>query len=184
MEIRGPTRRTDAATIENLPDKTGKESAAARDLRLCRRQLREEPDDLRAVLYMARALRHKGLYKAAIPYYERYWRESAFKAGRYAASIGAAICSLLLHDFQASRRFAMRAYRCDRQLAEACCVLGDANLGLGRLDLARVWFERAMTRRMPGRSYPLFVDPSSYHRYPRARLQWIHDQLSRANNAA
>ena len=56
MEIRGPTRRTDAATIENLPDKTGKESAAARDLRLCRRQLREEPDDLRAVLYMARAL--------------------------------------------------------------------------------------------------------------------------------
>jgi tetratricopeptide (TPR) repeat protein len=183
VEIHGPTRRTDAATIENHPDKTGKESAAARDLRLCRQQLREDPDNLRAVLSMARALRHMGLHKAAIPYYERYWRESDFKAGRYAAALGAAICSLFLHDFQASRRFAMRAYRCDRQLAEACCVLGDASLGLGRLDLACVWFERAMTKRMPGRFYPLSVDLSSYDSYPRARLQLIGDQLSRANNA-
>ena len=184
VEIRGPTCRTNAATIENLPDRTGKESASARDLRLCRQQLREDPDNLRAVLYIARALRHIGRYKAAIPYYERYWHESDFEAGRYAAAIGAAICSLLLHDFEASRRFAMRAYRCDCQLAEACCVLGDANLGVGRSDLARIWFERAMTKRMPSRSYPLFVDPSSYDRYPRTRLQWIRDQLSRATSAA
>jgi glycosyltransferase involved in cell wall biosynthesis len=184
VEIRGPTQRTDAATINNLPGKTGKESAAARDLRLCRQQLCENPNNLRAVFYMARALRHMGLHKKAIHYYERYWRESDFKAGRYAAATGAAISSLLLHDFQAARRFAMRAYRSDPELAEACCVLGDARLGLGRLELARRWFERAMTKRMPGRSYPLFVDQSSYDGFPRARLQWIRDQSSRARNAA
>ena len=177
IELHGPTRRTEAATIENLPAKMGKESAAARDLRLCRQQLREDSDNLRAVLYVARALRLMRRYHAAIPYYERYWRESDFNAGRYTAAIGAAICFLLLHDFASSRRFAMRAYRCDPRLAEACCLLGDASLGLGRPDLARAWFERAMTRRPPGRSYPLFVDSSSYDEYPRSRLQWLRERL-------
>jgi glycosyltransferase involved in cell wall biosynthesis len=184
VECRGLTRRTDAATIENRPDKAGKEPAAARDLRLCRQQLRENPDNLRALFYMARAMRHMGLHDAAIPYYERYWRESDFNAGRYAAAIGAATCSLLRRDFESSRRFGMRAYRCNPQLAEACCVLGDVSLGLGRPDLARRWFERAMTKRLPSRSYPLFVDPSSYDEYPRSRLQWLCDQLSRTARAA
>lgn len=182
VEIRGPIRRTDTATVENLPDKTGKESAPERDLRLCRQELRQDPDNLRAVFYMARAFRGLGSYRAAVGYYERYWRDSDFEAGRYASALGAASCYLLLHDFRAARRFAMRAYRCDRKLAEACCVLGDASLGLGRPDLARDWFKRALTKRMPGRSYPLYVDPSSYDDYPRAQLEWIRDRLSWSAN--
>jgi hypothetical protein len=86
------------------------------------------------------------LYRAAIGYYERYWLESEFEAGRYAAAIGTAICFLLLHEFESARRFAMRAYRGNPKLAEACCLLGDASLGLGRPDLAREWFRRATTK--------------------------------------
>jgi glycosyltransferase involved in cell wall biosynthesis len=178
IEIRGPIRRTDSATIMNLPDKTGKESAVARDLRLCGRQLRDNPNNLRGALYMARALRQSGQYGAAIPYYLRYSTAADFEAGRYVAEIGAAACYLLLHDFDGARQVALKAYRRNPRLAEACCVLGDASVGSGRLDLAQRWFRRALSRRQPGRNYPLFVDPSSYRAYPRARLDWIRQQLS------
>jgi glycosyltransferase involved in cell wall biosynthesis len=178
IEIRGPKRRTESATIVNLPDKTGKESAVARDLRLCGRQLRADPNNLRAVLYMARALRQSGRWRAAIPYYLRYSSESDFQAGRYVAELGAAACYLLLHDFDRARQMALKAYRRDPRLAEACCVLGDANAGSGRLDLAHRWFRRALSRRLPGRNHPLFVDPSSYRAYPKERLDWIRQQLS------
>jgi tetratricopeptide (TPR) repeat protein len=184
VEIKGQISRTDAATIENLPDKRGKESAAERDLRLCKRQLRENPNNLRAVLYMARALRLLGRYSDAAFYYDRYWRESDFVAGRYTAAIGAAMCNLLLHNFEASRRFARRAYRCDPRLAEACCLLGDAYLGLGRLDLAAQWFERATTKRLPDRSYPFFVDSSSYRVHPLSRLEWIRNNYRGAEERA
>ncbi|TXH77848.1 MAG: hypothetical protein E6Q88_00305 [Lysobacteraceae bacterium] len=177
VEIRGPVRRTECVAIHNRPDKSGKESAAERDLRLCGAQLREDADHLRAVLYLARALRHTGRYEEAIPLYRRYWRESDFTAGRYTAMLGAAICALLLHDFVSARRFGLTAYRLDTRLAEACCVIGDACLGIGRLDLARTWFRRALEKPLPGREYPYFVDPSSYDALPRQRLGWIEARV-------
>lgn len=177
VEIRGPVRRTECVAIHNQPDKAGKESAAKRDLRLCAAQLRENPANLRAVLYLARALRHAGRYEEAIPLYRRYWRESDFAAGRYTAMLGAAICALLLHDFASARRFGLIAYRLDPRLAEACCVIGDACLGIGRLDLARAWFRRALEKPLPGREYPYFVDPSSYGTVPRQRLGWIDARM-------
>lgn len=180
VEIRGKTIPTDCAMIENLPCKIGKESAAHRDLRLCNWQLRENPDNLRAVFYLARALRHLGRYRDALPYYSRYWRESDFTAGRYSVAISAAICRLIVHDFEGSRRWAMRAYRLDSQLAEACCILGDANVGLGRLDLAVGWFKRAKSKTLPTGKNHLYVDRSSYHEYPLARLQWISELLLRS----
>ncbi len=177
VEIRGPVRRTNSASIENLPDKKGKESASYRDLRLCKLLLDENPDNLRGVFYLARALRHLNRFRDALPYYDRYWRKSDFRAGRYVAAIGAAICYLMLHDFKASRCFAMRAYRLDPQLAEACCLLGDISLGIGRPDLAKSWFERAITKQIPKNNYPLFIDPSSYGDYPNSQLQWINNNL-------
>jgi tetratricopeptide (TPR) repeat protein len=127
---------------------------------------------------MARALRQSGRYHAAIPYYLRYSTEADFAAGRYVAEMGAAVCYLLLKDFDRARRMALKAYRRNPRLAEACCVLGDASVGCGRLDLAERWFRRALRRRLPGRHHPLFVDPSSYGVYPRARLDWIRQQLT------
>lgn len=188
VEIQGATRRCASVCIENRPDKAGKESAAQRDARLCAQQLEEDPNNLRAVFYMARALRLSGQYIAAIPYYERYWRESDYAAGRYTAAIGSAICRLLLHDFERARASAMRAHRLDPRLAEACCVLGDASLGLGRLDLSHGWFQRAMTKRPPTASkFAHFVDLSCYREYPASRLRLIDQalagELSRASTS-
>ena len=176
VEIRGFTRSTECATIINLPQKDGKESSAERDFRLCSLQLRDDATNLRAVLYLARALRQLGQYRAAIPYYARYLTESEFRAGRYVAAVGGAICHLLLHEFEAARHFGQRAYRINPKLAEACCVLGDISLGLGRLDLATRWFIKATQRRIPGHSYPFFIDPSCYGEFPLERLSWIREQ--------
>lgn len=174
VEIQGTIRRYSSICIENRPDKTGKESAAQRDLRLCGQQLENDPSNLRAVFYMARALRLSGDYDGAIAYYERYWRDSDFAAGRYTAAMGGAICQLLLHDFESARASAMRAYRLDPRLAEACCVLGDATLALGRVDLSRQWFQRALSKRPPpASSFAHFVDLSCYREYPASRLRWI-----------
>jgi len=175
VELRGPTHRYASISIENLPDKAGKESAAERDLRLCRQQLEDEPKNLRAVLYLARALRLTGQYPSAIEHYERYWHESDFAAGRYTAALGRAICHLLLHQYGEARASAMRAYRLDPRLAEACCVVADALLALGRVDLSVRWFTRALSKQPPSAAdFSHFVDVSCYHEYPSAQLRWIH----------
>jgi glycosyltransferase involved in cell wall biosynthesis len=173
IDIRGPVRRTASVAIRNRPDKRGKESAAERDLRLCAEQLREAPDNLRAVLYLARALRHAERYEEAIPLYQRYWRESDFGPGRHTAMLGAAMCALLLRDYASARRYGLSAYRLDPRLAEACCIVGDACLGAQRPDLAEGWFRRALEKPLPGSDYPYFVDRDSYGRFPRQRLRWI-----------
>lgn len=177
IELREPTCRTDSATLTNQPDKTDKESAVERDLRLCALALRDDPDDLRAVFYHARALRLAKRHAEAIPLYLRYWRQAEFQGGRYAAMLGAATCALLMHDLEASRRYAMAAYRLDPALADACCVLGDVALGMGRADLAIGWFEKALNKRLPGIAQALFVDESCYGPYPRERLRWIRERL-------
>ncbi|WDD90885.1 glycosyltransferase [Burkholderia sp. FERM BP-3421] len=175
--LREPTCRTNCATLSNHPDKAGKESAVERDLRLCAQALRDDPDDLRAVLYHARALRLAKRHAEAIPLYLRYWRQAEFQAGRYTAVLGAATCALLMRDLEASRRYALAAYRIDPDLAEACCVLGDVALGMGRADLAVGWFEKALRKPLPGTAQTLFVDESCYGPYPRDRLRWIRERL-------
>jgi glycosyltransferase involved in cell wall biosynthesis len=179
VEIRGATRRLASVRIENRPDKTGKESGTQRDLRLCRQQLEEDPANLRAVFYLARALRLAREYHAAIPLYERYWREAEFAAGRYTAAVGNAICRLLLHDFDGSRAWALRAYRLDPRLPDACCVLGDAALGVGRVKLSRGWFNRALEKRpLSASRFGHFVDLTCYREHPIARLALIDQILS------
>jgi tetratricopeptide (TPR) repeat protein len=176
--LREPMRRTDCATLTNQPDKTGKESAIERDLRLCAHALRDDPGDLRAVLYQARALRLAQRHADAIPLYLRYWKQAEFQGGRYTAALGAATCALLMRDFDAARRYAMAAYRIDPRLADACCVLGDVALGLGRADLALRWFDKALRRPVPGLEQALFVDESCYGAYPRERIDWIRARLA------
>ena len=173
VDIRGRVHRTDDVTITNHPDKSGKESGPQRDFRLCAQILREDPNNLRAVLYMGRALRMLGRHRAAVHFYKRYLREAKFDPGRHTAAIGAAISCLLSRDFEGARDFGLRAHRIHPEMAEACCIIGDAVLALGQLDLAREWFQRASTKELPGLAYPFFVDQSSYAEYPRERLEMI-----------
>ena len=173
VEVRGRKQRMDDITIMNHPDKRGKESGPQRDLRLCTQILKDDPNDLRAVLYMGRSLRMLGRHAEAISFYERYIRESRFNPGRHTAAIGAAISCLLSKDYEGARRFGLRAHSIHPKMAEACCVLGDAEFALGQLDQAKEWFERARRMEPPGRDYSHFVDESSYADYPRERLDAI-----------
>src|SRR5262249_56363578 len=139
------------------------------DLRLCAQILKDDPNDLRAVLYMGRALRMLGRHREAIHFYERYIRESKFNPGRHTAAIGAAISCLLSKDYEGARAFGLCALGIHPQMAEACCVVGDAVFALGQLDLAKEWFERASRMTPPGRDYAHFIDESCYADYPRER---------------
>jgi glycosyltransferase involved in cell wall biosynthesis len=171
VEIRGRIVRLPSVRICNFPNKAGKESAVERDLRLCTIELDENRKNIRAILYIARALRRKGLYEKAIHYYDSYWKQSTYEAGRYLASYETAICYLLLGDWFAARRYALRAYRLDNRLAEACCLLGDTYLSLGRPDLSRRWFWVALQKGQGPANYSLFIDKSCYETYPRSRLR-------------
>ncbi len=173
VEVRGRVHRTDDVSITNRPEKTGKESAPRRDLRLCAQTLREAPNNLRAVFYMGRALRMLGRHRAAVHFYEIYLREARFDPGRHAAAIGAAISCLLSTNYEGAREFGLRAHRILPEMAEACCIVGDAVLAMGQIELAREWFERARSKVIPGLDYPFFVDQSSYIEYPQERLNMI-----------
>ena len=83
------------------------------------------------------------------------------------------ISCLLSKDYEGARRFGLCAHGIHPEMAEACCVVGDAVFALGQLDLAKEWFERASRMTPPGQDYAHFVDESCYADYPRERLTAI-----------
>ena len=171
--LQGPLAIDRAIEIVNIPDKRSKESAADRDLRLCRIALRRDPLDARSWLYMARAFQKRADYVKAIAYFLEYLnRIPRFRAGRHFAFQSIAICFLLLGQDRQAAVYARKAVQLDRRSSQALCLLGDAYAILGRIPEAIACFRRAKKARMP-ETYPFFVDERFHTEYPDMRLQFL-----------
>jgi glycosyltransferase involved in cell wall biosynthesis len=169
--LRGRVHVEPRIVICNLPDKTGKETSAQRDLRLCGRALASNPKDTRMRLYFARALEKTNALDKAIPEYQRYARASGrFRAGRHYARHRIAVCHLLMSRWREALTGARAALAIDAARAESHCVAGDAHLALGQLEQAVAAYRAAIACPPVPAGYPMFSSAEYYSRYPRAQL--------------
>jgi glycosyltransferase involved in cell wall biosynthesis len=172
IPLRGKIVTDRSIVITNLPNKRGKESSLARDLRICPVMITEDPADERAVFYLARALLGSGKYDLAIRQYKRYLElDSHFKAGKHAALQAIALCHLLSGRGHSAVRSAVAALRVDSRLAETHCLLADAYIAISRFDAAIKAYESAIACGSPPSDYPLFTDSYYYFAYPARQLK-------------
>jgi glycosyltransferase involved in cell wall biosynthesis len=161
--------------ITNHPDKKGKETAIARDIRLCRRGMEIDPAEGRYVVYYARALKNAGQYEEAAHAFKAalrfHWRSAVT---RHSLLTGLAVCELLLERWQEALVTAKQALQCHNRIAETFCVAGDALLALGNVAEAEAMYLTALSLPFPPAEYHSFVDASFFRSYPQQQLAYCH----------
>jgi glycosyltransferase involved in cell wall biosynthesis len=167
-----PVRDAAGVVFRHLPDKRGKEGSNERNLRLCEEEVRDAPDDPRALFYLANELRLARRYDDAVA---RYEQQLALGTGpltqRYRAAHCVATCRFAQGDHGAAIDAGLRALRVDPRYAETHCVIGDAYFALGDFERARQWYKSALACGAPPADSPIFVMAIAYGRYPRAKVR-------------
>lgn len=170
LDYTGRFAATREVIIENRPDKTGKESASARNLRLLRREVRENPDESRAWYYLGNEARKIGDYASAITAYERSISGGRHRFSRFHAPYYVAVCYVLDRRYVDALYAVERAIAQDDRYAEGHCLRGDILRLLGKNAEAVGDYERALACGAPPADAVFPVDPTCYDRYPTQRL--------------
>ncbi|WP_333678555.1 glycosyltransferase [Dyella sp.] len=158
--------------IENHPDKTGKESSPARNLRLLRMGLEENPRDSRSWFYLGNEHRRVHAFDAAIEAYRtciqvaRPGAASAFHSRYYLA-----VCQFLSDRYHEALQAVDAAIATDSRYAEGHCLRGDIHLMLDDEQAATADYELALRCGAPPADALFAVDPQCYGSYPATRLQ-------------
>jgi glycosyltransferase involved in cell wall biosynthesis len=158
--------------ITNRPDKRGKESGPARNLRLLRLELADHPDNARALFQLGNELRADGQLADAIAAYRASIELGSYRHGGFVARYYLAICHLLRHDWEHAIAAALDGVRVDPRYAEAHCLLGDVYFARGQLEFARQWYRSALACGAPPET-PMVVQTWAYGGYPRKRLRMV-----------
>jgi glycosyltransferase involved in cell wall biosynthesis len=158
--------------ITNRPDKRGKESGPARNIRLLRLELADHPDNARAVFQLGNELRAGGQLAEAIACYRASIELGSYHHGAFAARYYLAICHLLQRDWDRAIAAALDGVRVDPRYAEAHCLLGDVYFARGELAFARQWYASALACGAPPET-PMVVQAWAYGPYPRKRLRML-----------
>jgi tetratricopeptide (TPR) repeat protein len=158
--------------ITNRPDKRGKESGPARNIRLLRLELADHPDNARALFQLGNELRSSGQLAEAIACYRASIELGSYRHGAFAARYYLAICHLLERDWDRAIAAALDGVRVDPRYAEAHCLLGDVYFARGELGFARQWYRSALACGAPPET-PMVVQAWAYGPYPRKRLRML-----------
>lgn len=168
--------------IRHLPDKRGKESSNARNMRLCLAELAEEPRSGRALYFLGNALRGLDRLDEAIAAYSKCLELRTFERGRFAATYWRGVCHMRKRQWQQALDDGHAAIRSNPLSAEAHCLLGDAYVALDQVPFARQWYRSALA--CGGRPDPeaaFFGVRDMYAAYPRMRLRQLGGPRDRAN---
>jgi glycosyltransferase involved in cell wall biosynthesis len=172
LDFQGRYAAARDVVIQNLPDKTGKESSSARNLRLLRIGLEENSADSRAWFYLGNEHRRVQAFEAAIEAYRnciqvaRPGAASAFHARYYLA-----VCQFLSDRYHEALHAVDAAIAMDARYAEGHCLRGDIHLMLNEHEAAAADYERALRCGAPPADALFAVDPQCYGSYPTIRLQ-------------
>lgn len=158
--------------ISNRPDKRGKESAGARNLRILRLELAEHPDNARALYQLGNELRVAGQLPDAVAAYRRSIQLGTYRQGLFAARYYLAVCHVRLRAWEEAIDAGLDALRLDPRYAEAHCLLGDVYFARGEPALAQQWYRSALVCGEPPPT-PMAVQRWAYGPYPRKRLRQV-----------
>lgn len=156
--------------IENRPDKTGKESASSRNLRLLRLDVAERPTESRAWYYLGNEERRAGDHRAAIHAYEKSIEHANHGVSRFHAPYNIAVCCFLDGRYRDALEAVDRALAIDPRYGEAHCLRGDVWLMLGDPAAAILDYERALGLGGPPDDAVFAITQACYGEYPARRL--------------
>lgn len=179
LDFKGRYASAREVVIENLPDKTGKESSPARNLRLLRMGLEENPADSRSWFYLGNEHRRVHAFDEAIEAYRtciqvaRPGAASAFHARYYLA-----VCQFLRDHYREALDAVDAAIATDPRYAEGHCLRGDIHFMLNDARAAAADYERALRCGEPPADALFAVDPQCYGSYPATRLKRLAESSS------
>lgn len=157
-------------SIENLQNKTGKESSSERNIRLLALATQDEPDEARNFHYLGNEYRELQRFDEAIACYQTALRLGNYRVGLFHTAYYLAVCHLLKADWPAALDTAFHAVRIDPRYAEGHCLLGDIYSSTGLHGHARQWYRCALSVKHPPADAVLAVQAWAYQSHPRARL--------------
>jgi glycosyltransferase involved in cell wall biosynthesis len=159
--------------IHNLPDKTGKEGSAERNIRITRATLAERPDEGRLWHYLGNEHRKAGHIAEAIECYARALALGNFRIGRYHTVYYLGCCHLIKGSHDAAIEAGHRAIAIDPRYAEAYCLIGDALYLKGERRDSREWYVKAIDCGKPPEDAILAVQAWAYDEHPRQQIARI-----------
>jgi glycosyltransferase involved in cell wall biosynthesis len=158
--------------ITNRPDKRGKETAEARNVRLLQLELADNPRNARALYQLGNELRGGGRLDEAIARYRASLELGTYRHGRFVTRYYLAVCYVRKHDWDLAIATAHDAVRVDPRYAEAHCLLGDVYFARGQLAFARQWYRSALACGTPPET-AMAVQTWAYGAYPKHRLRMV-----------
>jgi len=143
-----------------------------------RRLVAEDPNDLRAVWYLALTLAEAGKLEESIPWWERYITKSQWSEEIYEARLELADVLVQLGRTNEAVEHLILAYKDEPRRAEAAMILGDMYFAGQAYARAEFWYRVATMIEDPIQSRcRLFMRPSCYGIHPWLRLARLYFQL-------
>jgi len=165
-------RKCPDIVIEHLPGKKPVPSHVRNLAILEKDYYQRGRTDARTLFYLGNAYRENDKKKKAVECYDQYLTKSEWTEERLFARIYRAMC---LPPKEALREY-YRALTEDDRYAETYCGIGDILFNMKQYRLARAWYETARVLSVPDDAR-LFVMPSKYSSYPKARINECREML-------
>jgi tetratricopeptide (TPR) repeat protein len=161
--------------IENIENKTGKESASDRNIRLCLLSLEENPANARVYHYLGNEYRTLRMWKKATACYQKAIRLGNFSHGLFHSHYYLGVCYLLQQNVSCAIEAAFAAVKCDPRYAEGHCLLADAYCCAGELSFAKNWYQSALSCCIPPHDAVFPVQHWAYSDHPKKQLSAIRN---------
>jgi glycosyltransferase involved in cell wall biosynthesis len=163
--------------IEDVGDGKAKADKYERDERLLRVEVENDPNNTRAVFYLANTLRDRRKYAEAISFYERRASMGGWQAEVDYSLFMLSKCYAGLDDLAKAREYAEEAaYRQDHQRAEPFYYLAFYLHRQQEYEMAWCYAGHALRIEKPDTTMALFSEVSIYDywvEYERASLCWL-----------
>lgn len=155
----------------------------SRYVEILRGRLAAEPNDTRALFYLARAYKDLNYPMHAIGWYERYLSlDSGYRDEQWQAAYDQGECYKALGEYQAAASAWQRATEIDPRRAEAWTAIGQLLYEEQRWAEAARMFERAAGLPFP-EDVTLFINPRYYNEIPSDYLALCSDKAKEYGRA-
>lgn len=144
--------------------------------------IKENPNNARAMFYLANTFMGQRRFKDAIHWYSEYLKISGWKDERYQARLFCARCYMFSGDDEKSREMALEAYEERDDRSENDLLLGELAFNNEKYRQSLIWFnlakekaEKAQNGRWPDTL--LFLEGKAYTYLPYDWLAWTYWKL-------
>jgi len=148
---------------------------------ILKKDLEENPNNARALFYLANTYNERQAYEDALKSYDQYFKIAVWDEETAQAYYNASFAAKKLEDFDLQRELLFKAMEKDHRRAEVYIQLGDLAQSKGKTNEAIHWYKTACRCEKPDPT--LFLSESAYSDEPWWKLAQIYLGLKKAEEA-